>query len=204
MAFNFEELKKRFNAQIDGYDQKCSSIPYIDLIREKTGVKRIYIVSFTSFLLFLIIYAVFGSNFIATLVGTVYPTYETLRYFCNPNPNDLPKLYTYWILYASFCLLDSVRFILIRWFPLYDAFKVAVFSMCYMDSINLAVILYDNLIAPKLNKQSLEEKIASLTSPSESSDPSSSYRHRKNNKSEIIKNIFPVTTDDDSNTETIH
>lgn len=83
----------------------------------QTGIHRAYIASIG--LLFLIAFVFFGlgASVLSTVVGVAYPAYMSFLAIESPDKADDPQWLTYWVVFATFSLVETVGDILLFWFP---------------------------------------------------------------------------------------
>ncbi|KAF2355006.1 TB2/DP1/HVA22-related protein, partial [Trinorchestia longiramus] len=108
------------------------------------------------------VYLIFGhlAQLISNLVGFLYPAYCSIKALETSVKADDTKWLTYWVVFASFSLLDTFSGFLISWIPFYWLAKVLFLVWCFSSSeYNGSVIIYHKVILPFFKKH--EKKIDS-------------------------------------------
>lgn len=112
---------------------------------EKTGVKRENLVYGT--VLGLLFYVIIGAlaQIISNIVGFVYPAWRSIKAVRSPNKDDDTQWLVYWIVFATFSILDFSAFSAI---PFYWLFKIAFLMYLYMPTFNGATVMYKGFVDP--------------------------------------------------------
>ena len=91
----------------------------------------------------------YGAQFLANFIGFLYPAYCSVKAIESHGKDDDTKWLTYWVVYASFSLLEFFTDILLFWIPLYAFLKCIFFIWCMAPiHANGSLIIYNRLIKP--------------------------------------------------------
>lgn len=66
----------------------------------------------------------FAGQIICNSIGFLYPAYVSIHAIESPAKDDDTKWLTYWVVFASFSLLEYFADIIVGWFPMYWLLKV--------------------------------------------------------------------------------
>lgn len=143
-------LKKRLNEYI--YEDNMVSRVLAQL-EERTKVERIYFVY--GFVAFTALYLLigFGSTFLCNFIGFLYPAYASIKAIESKEKDDDTQWLTYWVVYATFSLVEFFTDIFLFWIPFYAFFKCIFLLYCMAPSSwNGSVTLYRSFIRPFILK----------------------------------------------------
>ncbi|XP_018010521.1 receptor expression-enhancing protein 5 isoform X2 [Hyalella azteca] len=113
-------------------------------------------------LLFLAVYLIFGhlAQLISNLVGFLYPAYCSVKALESSTKADDTKWLTYWVVFATFSLIDTFSGFILSWLPFYWLAKVLFLVWCFSSSdFNGSTVIYNKVILPFFKKH--EKKIDS-------------------------------------------
>merc|ERR1712212_681508 len=96
-------------------------------IEEKTNVKKVYIA--------------------INSIGFLYPAYSSIKAIESHNKDDDTKWLIYWVVFATFSMLESISDIIIGWLPFYWLSKCLFLVWC-MSPANGSAIVYRMVILP--------------------------------------------------------
>eukprot|EP00397_Hematodinium_sp_SG-2012_P040084 GEMP01043865.1.p1 GENE.GEMP01043865.1~~GEMP01043865.1.p1 ORF type:complete len:173 (+),score=43.28 GEMP01043865.1:46-564(+) len=141
---NWEESFKQLN-------EKCASIEPLAQAADKLGVKPIIIAAVVvSFLLGFMLFGV-GGSVLVNFVGFLYPAYESFKVLEESDQVDQMRFWLkYWVVFASFTLLESCIDYILFWLPMYYMFKMVFIVWLFLPKTRGADILFTNVIAPVL------------------------------------------------------
>ena len=83
-----------------------------------------YLALGAGFFLFALIYANIASGFITSVVGFIYPAYQSFLALETPQKDDDVQWLTYWIVFGLFSILEYFSDVILYWLPLYYLFKL--------------------------------------------------------------------------------
>jgi receptor expression-enhancing protein 5/6 len=128
----------------------------MNLIREKTGIKGSYVIIFLIGSIIFVYFNIF-ENLITNLVGTVYPSFWTIKAIESKNKNDIKKWLTYWIVFGVFVIIDFFNIIIVKIFPYYFLMKIMFLIWLFMPGSNGCTIVYQLFVKKIFN--SFEDSI---------------------------------------------
>lgn len=120
----------------------------MNLLEQKTGVPKTGIVVLVGLMSFTIIYAAFGAGLLCNLIGFVYPTYASFQAIESKRKDDDTQWLTYWVVYASFTVVESFVEIILFWFPFYYSFKFGFLIWMFLPNTQGAKFLFSNFVRP--------------------------------------------------------
>jgi receptor expression-enhancing protein 5/6 len=122
------------------------------VFQETTNVPKEYIfLSGTILVAFLIFFGV-GASTLCSIVGFLYPAYQTLLAIENKNKGDDIQWIVYWVLFSFFSLIETFQDFILYWIPFYYAFKLALLLWAFLPQTRGAKFLYDNFLRDFLKK----------------------------------------------------
>jgi len=124
-------------------------------IEAKTQVKRLYI--FTGFVAFLTLWLIFGygAGLVCTLIGFVYPAYQSIKAIESTNKDDDTQWLTYWVVFSAFSIVEFFSDIILYWFPLYWFIKCIFLVWCFAPvSWNGSHTIYHRFLRPQYLRHS--------------------------------------------------
>lgn len=141
------------------YKEDLHKFRQLDIIEEKTGVDRFYVVTAGLVVLFFGMLGAFGGSPVANLVGFIYPTYRSYKALKSEDKEDDTQWLTYWVVYSFFIVTESFTDILISWIPLYYIAKIGFLYFCMSPTFKGSSIIFKKLIEPFLDQtaKSLDE-----------------------------------------------
>ena len=144
------DKKKKLISLVDKWNEQ------MNLIREKTGIKGSYVIIFLIGSIIFVYFNIF-ENLITNLVGTVYPSFWTIKAIESKNKNDIKKWLTYWIVFGVFIIIDFFNIIIVKIFPYYFLMKIMFLIWLFMPGSNGCTIIYQLFVKKIFN--SFEDSI---------------------------------------------
>lgn len=136
------------------YKKDLDGIRHFDIIEEKLGVDRLYVVTGALAVLFLGMLGAFGGSPVANLVGFVYPTYKSYKALKSEKKSDDTQWLTYWVVYSFFIVFEGFSDVLMSWIPLYYIAKIAFLWFCMSPTFQGSSIIFHKFIEPFLDSTS--------------------------------------------------
>jgi len=151
--------KQKENKEKEEYSLLNKFNSQMNIIKNCTGIEGIYVIIA---LLISILVVSFGwfDKLITNLIGTIYPTYWTLKSIQSENSDDKYWL-TYWVVFASFSIIDIFSVILIKFIPFYFIFKICFLIWLFMPNSQGCYYIYYFVIVKLFKK--VEKDIDSAT-----------------------------------------
>lgn len=141
------------------YKHDLDQFRQLDVIEEKLGVDRLYVVTGVIIVLFLGLLGAFGGSPVANLVGFIYPTYKSYKALKSEKKDDDTQWLTYWVVYSFFIVVESFTDILMSWIPMYYIAKICFLLFCMSSTFQGSSIIFHKFIEPFLDysSKSLDE-----------------------------------------------
>jgi len=112
-------------------------------------LKQAYVVGGAALLpLLLVFYILGGFKLMVNLSGFIYPAYKSLQAISNNDLEEDKQWLTYWVVYGTFSILESVMSFVTEMIPYYNVFKLAMFIYLYHHSTKGASKVYDKILLP--------------------------------------------------------
>lgn len=129
------------NQELSLYDKY---IEYLEIIHTKTGIQGKYVIGG---LIAAVLFVSLGflEKFITNLVGTVYPAYWTMKSIESKGDDDKHWL-TYWVVFASFTILELFSGFLLKFIPFYFFIKIIFLIWLFMPNSRGCNIVYHLLV----------------------------------------------------------
>ncbi|XP_048584115.1 receptor expression-enhancing protein 5 isoform X2 [Nematostella vectensis] len=91
----------------------------------------------------------YGADLIVTVLGFAYPAYQSVKAVESVQKDDDTQWLIYWVVFASFNIVEFFSDILLSWFPLYFLTKLIFLGWCMAPvSWNGSDTLYQKVIKP--------------------------------------------------------
>ncbi|KAK4473354.1 hypothetical protein MN116_002760 [Schistosoma mekongi] len=133
----------------DSLRQKNWFTDLLEKAEKKSGIDRLYIVAGSILVIFLYLIFGYGTSFLANLIGFIYPAYRSIKALETVDKGDDTKWLTYWVVFATLSVIESLTDIFFYWIPLYSLLKCFFFLfMMIPTSPNGAVLIYEKVIRP--------------------------------------------------------
>nr|ODN92953.1 protein YOP1 [Cryptococcus depauperatus CBS 7855] len=146
-AFNFA------NQQVTSLDAELNRYPLLRQLETQTRVPKAYGVIALGFSsVVLIFFNMFGlAQPISNLIGWALPAYLSVQAIESPGANDDKQWLTYWVVFGSLNLLESMGLrAILYWVPMYFVFKTLITIWLMLPATRGAETLYYHVIRPAI------------------------------------------------------
>ncbi|KAF7233597.1 hypothetical protein EG68_12225 [Paragonimus skrjabini miyazakii] len=122
-------------------------------VEKKTKIDRVNLVLGIIAVFFLYLIFGYGSSFLATFVGFVYPAYRSIKALETLDKKDDTKWLTYWVVFAAVSVVEAFTDIFFYWIPLYSLLKCVMFLFLMSPTDpNGSMLIYERIIRPYILK----------------------------------------------------
>ncbi len=129
----------------------------LEKLEQKTKIDRLYLVLAGGVLLAVYLVFGYGSAFLCSFLGFLYPAYCSLKAIESADQQDDTKWLMYWIVYSAFSMVEFFTDIILCWIPFYNFLKCAFLIYCMAPtSWNGSIFIYNNIIRPFVLKHEKE------------------------------------------------
>ena len=87
-----------------------------------------------------------GSRLFSDILAFVYPAYCSFKAIDSSDATDDTQWLTYWVVFASFSITESVMTFVVSWIPFYYIIKSAFFMWLYHPKFMGAQLVYSQII----------------------------------------------------------
>jgi len=143
------EIIKRGLAMLDKYEHELGlqNVDVLNKLHLQSGQKRIHLVVGGVLITLIGLVSLFGMAFLSNIVA-FYPLYNSFKALRTPEPHDDQYWLTYWVVFGSFTLFESLVDRIFFWMPLYYLIKAAFLVWCFHPSTKGALIVYQRILGP--------------------------------------------------------
>ena len=152
----------------------------IQLIQEKTGINGYVFIGLLMLSLIFVYFNLF-ENLITNLIGTVYPTFWTIKSIESKDGKAIHWL-IYWIIFSSFILLDFFSVFVVKIIPFYFVMKICFLIWLQWPESKGCDIIFSYVINNIF--ESIEEELDEYVQ--EVKDVSNDYVFNEKNKQKIM------------------
>ena len=124
-----------------------------DWIESRTGIAVEHLTSSVLALLVLLSICGLGASFLTNTVGIVYPAYCSIHAIEADGKDDDVEWLVYWLVYATFSLIEHGLDYVIFWIPFFFPLKLCFLMWCFLPQYKGANKIYASL-APILRRES--------------------------------------------------
>lgn len=134
--------------------EKNDFTSFLEVLEKKTGLQREYLVAGFATIILLTLLFGYGTQFVTTVVGLAYPSYETIRLAKSRSDAQAIQWSIYWVVFGFFSLLECCVDTIIKFFPFYYVTKVLMLAWCMAPiEANGCNILYKNVFSKLMGKK---------------------------------------------------
>ena len=116
-------------------------------LEEATGKDRSTLASSGLVLGVLLVMLGVGNVYITTLLGVVYPAFQSFLALESHDKADDKQWLTYWVCYGVFTIVDQFAGIILQLIPFYFFLKLGFLVYLFHPSSKGAVTVYDNYLS---------------------------------------------------------
>lgn len=102
------EYKENISKRLERYEK-------IVELEKQTGIDKFYIFVAGAVLSGILLFVIGGAQLVVSLVGFIYPAYQSFKAISTPNAEDDTQWLTYWVVYAFFNITESVTDLVLSW-----------------------------------------------------------------------------------------
>lgn len=147
-----KEVLANLDKKLEKYDDKPNTFygkvsTVSKAISKATKMPRSQIIGGALAAFCVIFFWILGMAFLATFVGTVYPTYKSFKAIESREKDDDTKWLTYWVIFATLQNLEFFSAYIVFWIPFYQPLRMALLVWCMLPiPANGSKVLYDQVI----------------------------------------------------------
>jgi len=138
-------------ANVDGLMKRHPNVFQYEKFAEletSTGYSKVYFLFAASALLSLLLFAIGGTKFISDLIGFVYPAYCSFKAIDAADAEADVQWLTYWVVFASFSIVESAAAFVVGWIPFYFFIKLSFLVWLYHPTFLGAQLIYREVLRP--------------------------------------------------------
>lgn len=161
-----QQATRAVQSQVKSLDAELSKYPALREVEAKTKIPKAYgVLGLGALSVLLIFFNLFGlAQPVSNLIGWGLPAYLSIKALESPSTNDDKQWLTYWIVYGTFNLIESVALRpILYWVPFYFVFKSVFIVWLFLPSTRGAEILYFNVLRPLAVNVNRPAPVASST-----------------------------------------
>jgi receptor expression-enhancing protein 5/6 len=125
---------------------------HVEMIESKTKINIEYFAVGIMAIMALCIFSGFWASHITNIIGFLYPAYCSIAAIESSDKEDDTQWLTYWVVFATFCVLENFTDYILYWVPFYFAIKVSFLVWCMIPKYQGAKIVYNAVIKPAFQK----------------------------------------------------
>jgi receptor expression-enhancing protein 5/6 len=115
-------------------------------------VPKEYLVLGGGLLFVILVFFGIGAATLCSIIGFLYPAYQSLLAIENKNKGDDVQWIVYWVLYSFFSIIETFQNFILYWIPFYYAFKLAFLLWAMLPQTRGSKFLYDSFLKDFLKK----------------------------------------------------
>jgi len=138
-------------ANVDGLMKRHPNVFQYEKFAELesiTGYSKVYFLLGASSLLSLLLLAIGGTRFVSDLIGFVYPAYCSFKAIDAADAEADTQWLTYWVVFASFSIVESAAGWIVGWVPFYFFIKLSFLVWLYHPTFLGAQLIYREVLRP--------------------------------------------------------
>lgn len=138
-------MSEQLNTQLSEYGP-------IKRVSDAVRVKPLYVAATVAIALLSFMMYGWGGQLVSTLVGSLYPAFESFKALELEQEAELRFWLAYWVVYAVVTFLESLFYYVLIWIPFYYPMKMCILIWLFMESTRGAGPIYRLIISPFLRK----------------------------------------------------
>ncbi|CAK8997587.1 Receptor expression-enhancing protein 5, partial [Durusdinium trenchii] len=148
-------------------ENNLGDIGWLKSAEDKTSIPKTVIAVVSALTFFVVMYVTVGPGLLCNLVGFVYPAYASFKAIETEEKEDDTQWLTYWVVFATFNLVETFVDVILFWFPFYYSLKFGFLIWLFLPNVRGAQYLYTHVILPLFVSQEkrIAEQLDRLTSP---------------------------------------
>lgn len=116
-------------------------------VEEATGLPRSSLASYGLIGGVVLVMLGVGNVYITTLLGVVYPVFQSFLALETKDRNDDKQWLTYWVCYGVFSIIDQFAGIILQLIPFYFFLKLGFLVYLFHPSSKGAITVYDGYLS---------------------------------------------------------
>jgi len=132
------------------FERDISNVPLLGLVEGVTGISRSTIMFGVGFIAFICVLLGLLDNLLTNLIGFAYPAYASFKAIESTDLNGNTQWLTYWVVFASFTMVEYFSCTLLYYFPLYYPTKMLFLLWCFLPQTQGAAWVYRTIVRPFL------------------------------------------------------
>ncbi|KAJ3191940.1 ER membrane protein DP1/Yop1 [Irineochytrium annulatum] len=135
------------------FDKELAKFPLAIELEKRTSVPKAYLFGGVGAFFFLLILFNFWGNFLTTLLGFIWPAYQSFKAIETKGTDDDTQWLTYWCVFGFLNVLEFFGDHLLYWIPFYYTFKAGVILYMILPQFRGATTIYRQVLRPYLIKE---------------------------------------------------
>ena len=124
------------------------AVALLNFLEKQIYIPKTTIVIAAGLAAFTTIYILLGPAVLCNFVGFVYPVYVSFMAIETTRKEDDTQWLTYWVVYATFTVIESFVQVILFWFPFYYSAKFGFLVWMFMPQSRGALFLYKRFVRP--------------------------------------------------------
>lgn len=152
------------NKNIDKWEHMLLQNPRVKMVKSKLTemgvpqeVKLVYLLGAGAGLTLMIVALMSGLRALTQIVGFAYPTWASIKAIGSEDKDDDTFWLTYWIVYSSISVVESISDIFLFWIPMYEWIKMAFFIFMWHPKTEGARKIYQIVFQPLIGYMEMAE-----------------------------------------------
>lgn len=139
---------------VDKLSESFDDIPQMKAVADRFNIRTGHIALGLVSFVFLFVVLGLGEVLLTNLLGVIYPAYMSFKAIETKEHDDDKQWLTYWVVYGTFTVVDTVAEVLLFWLPFYHPIKLLFLIFLAWPETKGAQTVYTTVIRPFLLKHS--------------------------------------------------